>query len=207
MKQKGYVLVEVLVAGVLFSMAGSALCAGLIQGVKAEQTIRKSWKTYDPLRVLWIRMEKDLRSSIVLRGHPFKGKRDELSFPALRTETDSFGRKIYRLSEIRYFIKNESLIRSEQPLSTKLVKEEPKEKIVLREMKAAKFLYSYLDAEEKIEFKDFWLEAPYYGIPRAVKIETETSNSGVLITKLIALPQGRWGHFQVESQKEITHVV
>jgi hypothetical protein len=207
MKQKGYVLVEVLVAGVLFSMAGSALCAGLIQGVKAEQIIRKSWKTYDPLRVLWIRLEKDLRSSIVLRSYPFKGSQDELSFPVLKIETDSFGGKIYRLSEIRYFIKDGILIRSEQPLSTKLVKEEPKENIVLREAKTAKFLYSYLDAEEKIEFKNFWLEAPYYGIPRAVKIETETSDSGVLITKLIALPQGKWGHFQVESQKEIAHAV
>ena len=194
MKQKGYVLIEMLVATVLLSMAGSALCAGLIQGMKADRTIRYSWKMYDPLRSVWMRMDQDLRNTIILRNYSYHGKQDEMSFPVLVAEKDLKGLKHFRLLQIHYFVKNETLIRSEQELSADLVKERPKERPVLKNVKTAKFSYPYLDERDKIEFRNFWLEKPYFGIPRAVKIEVETNMNGVLIAKLMALPQGRWGH-------------
>ena len=186
LRLKGYVLIEVLVASVLLSMAGSGLYAGLMSGIKANRMVRESDAIYDPLRSCWIRIEKDLRNSTTLREVIFTGKEDEMKFPVIASA---------ELHSIYYFIKNGSLMRREQKLSNHLVSEDPVERVVLKGIKSFKFQYAYLDEKEKLKFQPFWPETPYFGIPKAVRIDVELQN-GRPFSKLIAVPQGKWGHVE-----------
>lgn len=187
---RGYVLIEVLVASVLLSIAGSGLYTGLLEGIKANRMVRESDAVYDPLRKCWMRMEKDLQNSLYLREVIFTGKEEEMSFPVLVIKEEK-GEKRSELRAIRYFVKNGTLIRSEQKLSNHLVSENPVERVLLKGMKSLKFQYAYLDEEEKLQFQPFWVEEPYFGIPKAVRVDVK--DDSVSFSKLIAIPQGKWG--------------
>lgn len=204
MNQKGYLLMEMLVASVLISMAGSGLYVGYLQGVKADRQVSESSKAFDPLRSSWMRMEHDLRNAAVLREHPFVGKKDEMAFPVLMTEMSRDEKKIFKLFLIRYQLVNGSLVRSEQELSASLAQPEIKKRILLKEVKELSFSYSFLDDKEKIVYENFWLEKPYFGIPRAVKVRVQTGNLPD-VSKLIAIPQGRWGHLQIKESQAVRH--
>lgn len=192
--QKGFILIEFLVATVLFSLAGSGLYTGFLQGIKAHQRIQESFKTYDPFRILFLRLEEDLRNTVTLRDYPFQGKAQEIQFPALLKEEDKKGKKETKLVLIRYFLREDSLLRAEEELPPKLVKEKTKERIILNHLKSLEFQFPYEDPEEKSTFQSFWLLEPYYGIPRGVRVKLQTRKAA--LTKTVSLPQGKIGHLE-----------
>lgn len=192
----GFTLVEVLLALVLLSLAAAGLYAGLSQGIRAERAVRQSDAVYDPLRSFWERFEKDLRNSVYLRSEKVMGKENEIIFPLLVSE--EAGKKL-GLKRIHYFMKSGTLVRSEEALSNKLVSAGASERPVLKEIKKIKFNYAYLDEDENLKFQPFWMDAPYFGIPKGVQIDIELKNSGHVFSKLISVPQGRWGHMIAEN--------
>lgn len=182
MKPKGFILVEFLVASILFTLAGSGLYTTLTQGLKAEARIQEGFQSQMPFVLLWERIEKDLRNSVTLRDYPFKGKNGEISFPAFLEK---------RLVLVRYYVQEKKLIRAEEKLPEKLRKEKPTEKVLLRNLESFQFEFSYRDEEERLCFEPFWLEEPYQGIPRGVRVEIVIE--GVSRTKMISIPQGELG--------------
>ena len=189
-KVGGYALIEVLVASVLLSVAGTGLYSGLIQGIKAEQTIRQSNAVYGPLRIAWFKTFKDLRNAVTLRDYKFTGKQDEVSFPILGDSN--------KLYQVRYFWKEGNLIRTEKEIPEAFVSQGETERTVLKDIERLQFQYAYLDAEEKLVFQPFYIEEPYFGIPKAVKIEIKLRKSEKTFSRLIAIPQGRWAHRKPE---------
>ena len=180
---RGFIIIEFLVASVLFSLAGSGLYLTFVQGVRAKTRIEESFRTYDPFRVTFLILEKDLRNSVVLKDYPFRGKEEEIQFPA-RFKNDLF--------LIRYSRKGHSLIRSEETLGPKLAKAKPEERVLIQNLRAFKFYFPHHNEEENSFFESVWLEEPYYGIPRAVKIEIGTEEIG--LEKMVSIPQGKWGY-------------
>ncbi len=193
-KKNGYVLIEVLVASVLLGLISSGLCFGLLQCVKTDQRIRSMNKAYMPVESLWARLEKDLRNSVYLRQVLYEGRQNEMSFPTVINRRDA-GEAYSELYKIKYFIQSGNLIRSEQKLSNSLAKSEPRERSVLKNIENLKFQYAYLDERDELIFKPVWLEEPYLGIPIAVKLELKMKDLESF-SKLIWVPQGRWGHLQ-----------
>jgi len=191
--QRGFILLEFLVATLLFSLAGSGLYTGFIQGIKAHQKIQGSFQTYDPFRILFLRTEEDLRNAVTLKDHPFKGKKDEIEFPALLGEEDK-GKREEKLALIRYFTKDNRLIRAEQELTPSLVKPKPKERVLLKNLKSLEFQFPYQDEEEKRTFESFWLGEPYYGIPRGVRVSVATEKASLI--KTVSIPQGKIGRIK-----------
>lgn len=191
--KRGYVFIEVLVASALLSLAGTGLYAGLMQGLKAERVIRGISQTNLPLRIFWKRLEKDLRNSVSLRDTVYVGKKDEMSFPVAVKRLDK-GKSYLELRKIRYFVKDGVLKRRDEELSTRLAKEKPNERVVLKSARELEFQYAYLDEKEKLLFRPFWLEEPYFGIPIAVKVEVKLN--GREYSKLVSVPHGRWGRVQ-----------
>lgn len=187
--QRGFILVEFLVATVLFSIAGSGLYTGFMTGLRAHQRIRQSFAAYDPLRILFLRLEGDLRNAVVLKEYPFKGKAREIQFPAALH---------HKLLLIQYSVKDHSLIRTEEELTAKLSKDKPKEKTLMEGTASLEFRFPYEDEEEKRTFESFWLEEPYYGIPRAVELGIEKDKR--VFTKLISIPQGRIGRIEHDAR-------
>ena len=189
-KQKGYILIELLVAATLLSFAGGSLYSGFSQAVKIERKIRTEDALYDPVKIFWMKAEKDLRNAVSLRGYRFSGKQDEMIFPLLG--------EAERLSEIRYFIKDADLLRAEEVLPNKFVKGSQAIGILLKGVESVGFEYAYLDEEERLEFKPIWMEEPYFGIPKAIQITVKMKNSEKVFSRLISVPQGRWGHVAIE---------
>lgn len=201
MNSKGYLLIEVLIVSVLLALAGTGLYTGLSQGIRAERMIRQADAAYDPLRSFWRRIEKDLRNSVILRGEKYTGKETDISFPVLVSEIRDV-EKSFTLQRLHYFLKNGTLVRNEQKLSNKLLSEPTLERAVLKKIKSLKFKYAYLDEEERLRFESFWMEKPYFGIPKAVRIDVQLEQSPQVFSKLISIPQGKWGHIVPDSSHE-----
>lgn len=195
--KKGFILIEVLAAGLLLSLAGSGLYAGLTGAVRTHRAIRESNAVYDPLRILWMKTEKDLRNAVVLREYRFRGGQDEIHFPVVRLEKEA-GERAFQILLVHYFMKDGNLMRGEEKLPKSFVREPPFEKIVLKGIERIRFQYAYLDENEEPVFKPFWLEEPYFGIPKAVTIEMKLKKHPKTFSRLIPIPQGRWGHVQAE---------
>ena len=184
-RNSGFLLVELLVATLLFSLAGSGIYTGFLEGIRAEKKVKESFKTYDPLRLLFLRLDEDLRNTAELTDYPFEGKAEEIRFPALLDRQSLF--------LVRYFVKDRTLIRSEEELNPKLSRERRKEKVLLKDFESLRFEFPYLE-EESLVFESFWLSRPYYGIPRSVKVILK--RGGETLEKFVSLPAGRMGHLR-----------
>ena len=192
MNRKGYFLMEALVASALLSLASAGIFTGWMQAVKIERNVRETNALYDPFKILWMRASKDLRNTVSLREFLFVGKQEEAIFPVHGPSG---------VSLIRYFMKDGQLFRSERALPEKLVRERPHEEVLMKGIEHLKFEYMYLDEEERAVFKPIWMEEPYFGIPKAIKIQIQLKNSAKLFSKLVSIPQGQWGHIVTSEAK------
>ncbi len=181
---------ELLVASALMSIAGAGLYTGLAQAVKMDRMIKNTSALYDPLKILWLRASKDLRNTVSLRDDKFMGKQNEMIFPILNES--------FQVSRVRYFIKEGNLLRSEEKLPEGFIKQSPRQSVYLKDIERVQFEYAYLDEDERLVFKSIWMEEPYFGIPRAVRMEVKLKSSDKVFSRLIPIPQGRWGHLAHE---------
>ena len=193
MNRRAFVLVELLVASSLMSIAATGLYAGLSQAVKMDRVVRNTAALYDPFKILWLRAAKDLRNALPLRDYKFKGKQDEMIFPSLDGPD--------QIIRVRYFVKEGNLVRSEEKLPEKFVKISLRQSVLLKGVERIKFEYAYLDEEERLVFEPAWGEEPYFGIPRAVRLEIKLKDVGNIFFRLISIPQGRWGHVPEERSR------
>ncbi len=195
MNPKGYVLLEVLVASVILSLAGSELCSGIIQAIKVEKKIHEMNAAYDPFRVVCVRVENDLRNAADLRRFPFKGKENEIELPVLISEVKQETQDP-EIWQVRYFLKGNDLVRSEQSINTGNSGNDSRP--VLKQIKSLHFSFAYLDEHENSVFRPVWSDSPYFGIPKAVILDIELKNGGQKFQKLIEIPQGKWGRITHE---------
>ena len=190
MNRRAFVLIELLVATSLMTIAGVGLYSGLSQAVKMDRTIKKASALYDPFKILWLRADKDLRNILVLRDYKFMGKQDEMMFPILDGSD--------QILHVRYFLKEGDLLRSEEALPERFVKQPLKQNVLLKGIERIKFEYAYLDEEERLILKPIWMEEPYFGIPKAIRVEVKLKNSEKIFSRLVSIPQGRWGHVVIK---------
>jgi len=191
MTKKGFILVELLAAAVIFGLASAGIYSAFEQGLKAEKRIRQSFADYDPARIFFLRLERDLRNTAKLRDYPFRGKNAEIAFPV-------FSRGKFFL--IRYVLKKDELIRYEEEITQKLKKGPSGERALLRNLKSFEFKFPFEDADLNRSLEPFWLDEPYMGIPRGVKVEISLNQPGLLgglsFIKTVSIPQGKFGHAQ-----------
>lgn len=180
--ERGFILLEFLVAVLLFVVTASMLWLGITQGLKAGKRVEASFRTYDPLRMVFLRMEHDLRNTVTLEDYPFQGGKDEIMFPTHSKE----------LLLIRYFVKDSSLIRSEQAITTHLKDEKTRERVLIKDLKGIEFKFPYEDKNESRGFEPFWVKEPYRGIPRSVQLKLSTPQ--LTLEKVISIPQGKFGY-------------
>ncbi len=190
-RARGYMLVEMITALTLFSLAGSSLYNGYREGVYCYQRIDLSRKSYSGPKLFFIRLEEDLRNMVVLRDFPFSGAAREISFPAFLPENADKDKNGFRLVQIRYFVEGQELIREEKEITSSLMKPKPRKKILLKDAESVVFRFSYKDEDDERLFKQFWLKDPYPGLPRAVQAEIKTPALDIL--KTVSIPHGVFG--------------
>lgn len=192
MKMKsGFTLVELLITLVISTLMITALCMVFISGLKAGGRAKANFSKYQSLRIFFLTLEGDLRNALAYEPLPFKGTEDQMEFPSFTlSHGKSGGEK--KLIEIGYLLKKGKLIRSEESIKKELKDKEPAAKPVLSGIKAIHFEYPYKQEVGETIFLPFWLEEPYQGIPKAVKVRIELL-SGVQYSKVVSIPQGRLG--------------
>lgn len=192
----GFILVELLTALTLFSVAGSSLYTGFVEGSKCYNRIEQSRVNYYKPKIFFMRLEQDLRNMVYLRDHPFEGNAAEISFAAQQPERDLLGNTEFKLVSIRYVKQGDKLVRFEEEISEKLKKDDRRRKTLLSGLNSFKFSFPYREPEGKLHFEEFWLDEPYEGLPRAVR--TELSTGGFNAEKTVAVPHGVFGRGSAE---------
>lgn len=180
--KSGFTLAEVLTALCISVLMTTALSAVLMSALMASERARANFSKYQALRVFFLVLERDLRSTMAYGPLPFEGKEDEIRFPG-RAKTPV--RIAYRFEAGR-------LLRSEADLKESWNRSRAVEKTFLPGLKAIHFEFPYRRGEGGTVFLPFWLEEPHQGIPQAVKVTLELKD-GARFSKLISLPQGRLG--------------
>lgn len=188
----GFVLIELLIASLLFALAASGLYSVFLQGIKARQKIQSHLLDEGPLLIFGDRLEKDLRNAVVLMDYPFKGRTNEISFPVLLPDAEASGRNPVFLVE--YKITDGRLTRTQKNLAAKTASEKPAERVYLQNLDSFGFEFPYEKKAGNYRFESFWLDDPYLGIPKAVKVHLVLASHKVPFEKWVTLPQGRMGH-------------
>lgn len=187
----GFTLIELLIALFISTLMIIALSVVLISGLRAGERAKANFSKYQTSKVLFLTMEKELRNTLVYPSLPFRGKEDWFEFPSYTlSHGKSGGEK--KLIKIKYFLKQDKLIRTEENMKEDFRKKDSGERAVLSGIKSMRFEYPYTGPTKRARFFPFWLDAPYQGIPKAVVIRVQFV-SGAGFTKMISIPQGRIG--------------
>ena len=98
------------------------------------------------------------------------GKKNSLRFPVLLQHYGTKGveENVYLVG---YEIKGRSLIRTERRLKPKSFRDKKEtNEVLFKKLKDCQFEYLYLDRSEKLVWDNDWLNNPYVGLPRGVRI-------------------------------------
>lgn len=180
--KSGFTLAEVLTGLCISALMMATLSAVLMSGLKASERTRTNFSKYQALRLFFLTFEKDLRNALAYEPFPFKGKGDEIQFPS----------RTLSLQKITYRLEAGRIIRFESGLKESLKEAAPAAKAFLPGLKALNFEFPYRREDGETLFLPFWMEDPYPGIPKAVKVTIELS-SGVRFSRVVSVPQGRLG--------------
>ena len=176
MTRKGFTLVELLVVTVILSIALVVLYSGFRSGLAAYTRTEENLADRRDGEIFLLQFEQELKSAVPYAqakeqgNNEFVGKKDSILFPARLRHYTAKGveENIY---VVRYDFKSDSLIRTERKLKSKSLKEKEELKETLFEkLKTCRFEYLYLDSSEKFEWTNEWLNNPYVGLPRAVRL-------------------------------------
>lgn len=190
MRSKGSTLVELLVVISIFSYIGIGVGKGLIRSAEIRAAIEKQQVSNRPLHLLRLQLRKDLRNMLDLKDYPFSGNEAEMTFPSVVSVHGKEGEENISIKEVRYYVEDRHLIREE----TGLVSGGTQRRNLLKRGEDISFSFPYRADEEEIIFQKYWLEDPYLGLPRAVRIHFEggrgdTQDEGFVVS----VPQGVMG--------------
>ncbi len=189
--KSGFTMVELLIALFISTLMIITLSTVFISAIKAGERAKANFSKYQSLRVFFLTLERDLRNALAYEPLPFKGMEDRLEFPGYTLSHGKDGGE-KKLLEIGYLLKEGKLIRSEESMKKDFKNKEPASKPVLSGIKAIHFEYPYKQEVGDTIYLPFWIEEPYQGIPKAVKVRIELT-SGVRFSKVVSIPQGRLG--------------
>ena len=189
-RQRGYLLVEMLTALTLFSLAGTSLYTGYLQGLRCYREIGENYRIYAGPKMSFMKMEEDLRNMTALREYPFKGSEEEILFPAFLPVSDDEGRTEYRLYQVRYFVRRGELVREQQELTSALKKPKASVKVMMKKVDVFKFSFPFESEDGRPFYGPIWPEDPYAGLPRMVRVEL--SSGELRLNKTVSVPHGAW---------------
>lgn len=175
--QKGVTLIELIVALTLFAIAAPLVGRAFYQGVRAAMKVRAAIDERRREDRMFSKIEMDLRNALALSAMPFEGASDRLAFPVAGS-----------MKRVRYEVKDGALVRLEEdPVHAKPVSET----LLADGIESFAAEYAYLDKAGKTLFFPYWIENPYTGLPRAVRVRV--ARKGAMKELLVSLPQGHFG--------------
>jgi len=188
----GFTLIEVLVATVIVSIMMGSLYLSFQTGLIAFKRTEDHLMDQREVDIFVMQLSEELRNSMPYQPEPLIGTPLELSFPTRLRRYTSKGFE-EEVSLIQYEWKSGQLIRTEQKLVKKSLKERSKTREVLfQNLSDFRFEYLYVTRDDEIKWEDAWKNRPYVGLPRAVRVKL--ARRGVdkeALVHQILMPQGK----------------
>lgn len=184
-KNKGFTIVELLVAACIFSMMAFAVYSALSAGLNAYKRIKGFAGSQSDALLAFEKIERDIGNTFMINGIEFTGSASSFSFP------DTSGASGPVVKAAYYFDAEEGvLIRTEQVYAAAVKKSEGEgtTSVELSPLKELKFEYCrYDEQKEACEWKDKWSGAEP---PIAVKVEAAFDSGGktVKVKRIVIIP-------------------
>jgi prepilin-type N-terminal cleavage/methylation domain-containing protein len=193
-KAKGFTLIELLVAVSILAVIMSSLYTSFVIGLRAHRRTEEHLIEKNSGEIFAVQLERELRNSIPY-FHPdmkqyFQGKKYFLTFPAHIVHYSGEGVE-EGLYLIRYEKEGNSLIRTEQKMREKSIGKEKKRETLFEHLETFHFEYLTLGPADEFLWQKEWLNQPYIGLPRAVRLTISGDVFGKEIRTIeILIPQG-----------------
>lgn len=186
--RESFTLIELLVVVSILSVSVVVLVTSFRAGLAAYSRNEAELTVSREGDVFLIQLTQELRNAIPYSMHPFVGERDAITFPTrlARYRPEGMTEDIVL---VQYRIHDGSLSRTEFKLKEEL-KEAVKVSDVLFEGIDAQFDYLYLDSSNELSWEKDWSNAPYVGLPRAVRIRLSGDTFGEGVVREILIPHG-----------------
>ena len=171
--EKGFALIELLVATSILTILLSSLYMAFQTGLAAYGRTEENLALRNEGEVFLLQLERELRNALPyfrpgLQNH-FVGKKDFLSFSTQLRRYTAKGIK-EELYLVRYEVKEGSLIRTQRRLRESFPKPEEEKETLLNQLETCRFDFLYVDRSNALQWKAEWLNQPYIGLPRGVRV-------------------------------------
>lgn len=190
--QKGFSLIEVLIASVIVSIIMASLTLSLQVGLKAHSRNESYLMETRDQEILMMQLTSELRNSVPYSPVPFKGSENKLSFPTrLRAYTKAgFADGLY---EVEYRFASGRLIRSEIALKRESIKQSslPSEEVIFDDLKESKFEYLFVTESGAMTWQGAWDSFGQSEMPRGIRLKMAGHSLGESVfSRDILIPQG-----------------
>ncbi|MBU1146997.1 MAG: prepilin-type N-terminal cleavage/methylation domain-containing protein [Candidatus Omnitrophica bacterium] len=167
MKQRGFTFIELIISVTIFSIVIVAVYGVFYMGIRSWKRAQGE-KSLQEIRLVFLKMEKELKNTFFFSDVKFKGTSKDMTFPLVISD------KVYAIT---YSVNEDE----DDGLSWILRKQGEEEKEISPLMRSIKFQYAGMSKE--IEWKDSWDEG---SLPAGVRISLE---DGEIYSKTIFLKQ------------------
>ncbi|MBN1492755.1 MAG: prepilin-type N-terminal cleavage/methylation domain-containing protein [Candidatus Omnitrophica bacterium] len=180
---RGFTIIELLLAITLFSIASVSLYFNFQTGIFLHSRVGHGLERLDEYRLCFDKIDKELHNIVAYDDVVFKGQDRSISFPAF-IEVYEKGERHSDFYQITYELKNKALYRIMRSLRKKGLSGSKEHKdILLSGLQGGSFEYAYRTPAGSLAWKDLWdtgevtsesLLVPY-GIRLSIKDAIDTS--------------------------------
>lgn len=168
--QRGFTLIEVLIASVILSVIMAGLYTSFQTGLAAFRRSEDYLSLGRDRDVFYLQLDEELRNAVPVSLYPFRGASDRLSFPARLSRLTPKGRED-GLYLIEYRFRDGQLTRTEKKLKKEGLRDsDPPAETLFEGLRECRFSFLSLSEEGAANWGGEWKNQPYTGLPRGVQV-------------------------------------
>ncbi|MBI4357926.1 MAG: prepilin-type N-terminal cleavage/methylation domain-containing protein [Candidatus Omnitrophica bacterium] len=193
-RKKGFTLIELAVVTSLVAIILSALYVNFQTGLMAYRRSEEHLVEQHEAVIFLNQLEGELRNAIPYFHpdfqHHFVGKERSVVFPARLHQYSAHGVQ-EDLYLVRYEVVGDQLVRTERKLREKFKDRTEQKETVFKRLENCRFEFLYVNSSDELQWKKEWLNVPYVGLPRGIRLSLRGSVFGAegKVAEIL-LPQG-----------------
>ena len=170
---KGFTLLELLVAILIFAIIISAVYGTMYSGIKVWNVGDDKTGFSESSQIALNKMTKDIRNVVRFSGIKFEGEKNSISMPVIKDvyQDKNLITQIYKVS---YYLDSGNIMRDAETYPESLRGQTKKRELV---SSIQELVFSYCNAEK--EWKDSWEED---SLPCAIKLSIKSKEDNILET-------------------------
>ena len=169
--KRGFTLLELLIAILIFAVIVSAVYSTLYSGIKVWNEGDAHTRFSESSQMALSRITKDIRNVTEFSEIKFEGEKNSISMPVIK---DVYQDKdlITQIYKVNYYLDSGNIMRDAETYPESLMTQTKKRELV---SDIQELVFSYCDVEK--EWKDSWEEA---NLPYAVKLSIKSKEVNIL---------------------------